>query len=86
MALQSLDDRPMASQLGAVQPKRYPSNKYVAYVSPDENHATLLDLAPKFVNRFDHCVVADGRERKTDGPSTIGDIHPAIRYVDFQTV
>jgi hypothetical protein len=76
----------MASQLGAVQPKRYPSNKYVVYVSPDENYATLLDFALKFVNRFDHCVVANGREWKTDGPSGICDLHPAVRHLDLETV
>jgi hypothetical protein len=86
MALQSLDDGPMASQLRAVQPERYPSNKYVVYVSPDENHATLLDLAPKFVNRFGHWVVANGREWKADGSSGIRHVHPAIRHLDLETV
>ncbi len=86
MALQTLDGRPMASQFGSVQPECHPSNKYLVHVSPDENHATLLDLAREFVNRFGHCVVANGREWKADGASTIRDIHPAIRYFDFETV
>jgi hypothetical protein len=86
MALKTLEGCPMASQLRAVQPKRYPSNKYVVCVSADENHATFLDLAPKFVNRFDYCVVANGREWKTDGPSGISDVHPALRHLDLETV
>jgi hypothetical protein len=86
MALQTLDDRPMASQLGAVQPERYPSNKYVVYLSPDENHAALSDFALKFVNRFCHCLVANGREWKADGPSGICELHPALRHLDLETV